>query len=177
MINTYVRRKDQSLIYKETLPDARKRQIRLESKITSICENYKDGMSLRRIATIHKCSHEAIRQILINHKIYEKFEYKQIKIGDKKIDQQGYVHVFVGLGYQGANRSGWILEHRMVMQNHLGRPLQFWEIIHHKDRNKQNNEKTNLIVTTSAEHSTCLRCPYYEFYKQMTGKTMILDKD
>ncbi len=150
-----------------------RRQERLERKILSICEMYKDGMTLRQIAAVHRISHEWVRQVLINQKIYEKYKYKQrqMAIGDRKIDKAGYIHIFVGVGQSGATRTGWILEHRLVMANSLGRPLRYWEIIHHKDRDKQNNTRENLEITTSAEHATCLKCPYYEFYVQQTGNT------
>jgi len=144
-------------------------QSRLETKVLSICQLYKDGMSLRAIAAIHRLSHEWVRQVLINHKIYDKFEHKQVKLGTKRLDKLGYIHVFVGIGEPGATKSGWMLEHRLVMAKHLGRPLQFWEIIHHRDRDKSNNNLSNLEITTSAEHATCLRCPYYEFYTRKTG--------
>ncbi len=164
--------KDRPLIRRNITPD-RRRQEWLEKRILSICEKYKDGMSLRKIAGLHKISHESIRQILINQKICTDREYQQQKgeRGRKRIDALGYVHIFVGIGQLGASKSGWILEHRLVMQTYLNRPLRYWEIIHHKDRNKQNNARENLEITTSAEHSTCLKCPYYEFYVEKTGNT------
>ena len=33
-----------------------------------------------------------------------------------------------------------VREHRLIMQQHLGRPLLSNEIVHHIDENKQNNE-------------------------------------
>lgn len=157
----------------DIVPQARI-QARLENKILSICQLYKDGKSLRAIAFMHKVSHESIRQILLNHKIYYKYEPQQPHIGNTRTNNTGYVQVFIGIGEPGANKSGWILEHRLIMAQHLGRPLQFWEIIHHNDRNKANNALSNLEITTSAEHATCLRCPYYEFFTKTTGLEKIL---
>jgi len=76
----------------------------------------------------------------------------------------GYAQVFVGNDFPGVPKSGWMYKHRLVMQKYLGRPLKSWEVIHHKDRNKLNNEVSNLKVLSHVEHPVCIRCPYYEFY-------------
>lgn len=41
-------------------------------------------------------------------------------------------------------RDKWILEHRLVMEQQLGRPLKKGEGVHHKDGNRQNNDPANL---------------------------------
>jgi len=43
-------------------------------------------------------------------------------------------------------------EHRVVMEEHLGRALGSDEIIHHKDRNKKNNSIKNLELTNRPDH-------------------------
>ena len=45
------------------------------------------------------------------------------------------------------------LEHRLVMEEKLGRPLRDDELVHHIDRDKTNNDPANLTVMTAAEHS------------------------
>ena len=56
--------------------------------------------------------------------------YKAIKVNGKKID-----------------------EHRYVMEQYLGRPLSRYEIVHHKDGNKRNNDINNLEVMDLSQHT------------------------
>jgi ribosomal protein S27E len=46
------------------------------------------------------------------------------------------------------------LEHRYVMAQTLGRPLEVWEVVHHKDGNKLNNKPENLELVTRQSHLT-----------------------
>jgi hypothetical protein len=46
-----------------------------------------------------------------------------------------------------------VLKHRWVMEQHLGRPLTKDEHVHHKDKNRANNDLSNLELLTSSEHS------------------------
>ncbi len=51
-----------------------------------------------------------------------------------------------------AIRGGYVLEHRVLMENHLGRILKDDEIVHHMDNNGLNNSISNLKVMESTEH-------------------------
>ena len=42
--------------------------------------------------------------------------------------------------------------HRIVAEQMIGRPLEPGEIVHHIDGNKRNNDPSNLMVMTQAEH-------------------------
>lgn len=54
-------------------------------------------------------------------------------------------------------------EHRVVMEEKLGRSLNSHEIVHHVDGNKKNNHPDNLIVTNRSKHAVHHNTKYNPF--------------
>ncbi len=71
--------------------------------------------------------------------------------GGRIVDAAGYVRLYMP-DYPGADSVGYIPEHRFVMEQELGRRLAKGELVHHKNRNKQDNNAENLQVVSVGEH-------------------------
>lgn len=76
--------------------------------------------------------------------------------GGRQIDKDGYVLVHTG-------RNTRQREHRLVMENHLGRTLLKTEVVHHVNGNKQDNRIENLkLFCKNSNHlkeSLTGKCP------------------
>lgn len=67
--------------------------------------------------------------------------------------RDGYVLRVAPEEHPAARSDGTILEHRYVMERFLGRYLQEWEIVHHKDGNRSNNTYDNLEIMDGRSRS------------------------
>lgn len=88
-----------------------------------------------------------------------KFPYTQKKEkcnqwkGGRHVDKDGYVLLYAPDHPLPRRNEVYVLEHRLVMENHLGRYLTTKEVVHHKDKNKLNNQIENLeLFGCNADH-------------------------
>lgn len=67
--------------------------------------------------------------------------------GGKTIRKDGYIMVKIPNDspfYPMADRRGYVLEHRLVMAQKIGRCLEKWEIVHHLNSQRNDNRSENL---------------------------------
>ena len=73
--------------------------------------------------------------------------------GHKKIRQDGYVKVYTP-NHPKATKDGYVMEHILVMEEKIGRYLKTDEVVHHKNKKRNDNRLENLQLMTLKEHAS-----------------------
>jgi len=68
-----------------------------------------------------------------------------------RVDSQGYLLIYEP-EYAPPSRRGWALEHRVVMEKHLGRRLLPTEEVDHRNSDRQDNRLENLQALDKSSH-------------------------
>lgn len=73
--------------------------------------------------------------------------------GGRIVNKSGYIEVYTPDHPNARKHTKYILEHRLVMESHLGRYLTKDEVVHHIDGDKQNNDISNLqLFASNGQH-------------------------
>ena len=71
--------------------------------------------------------------------------------GGRHLSWAGYVRIYQP-EHSRADKPGYVREHIVIMEDHLGRPLKANEIVHHKNGIKSDNRIENLELKDDTEH-------------------------
>lgn len=71
----------------------------------------------------------------------------------KKFVNKGDYNYAVVYDHPNATKHHYVLAHRVIVENNIGRLLTSSEIVHHKDHNKKNNDLDNLEVMDKHTHA------------------------
>jgi hypothetical protein len=65
----------------------------------------------------------------------------------------GYIKVYVGKDHPTATSDGYIRKHILVAEKAFGGPLPEGAIVHHHDRDRANNDTSNLVICDGPYHA------------------------
>lgn len=78
----------------------------------------------------------------------------------ERIYRHGYVYLHRPNHPNSEKISGLILEHRLVVSEYLGRPLESYESVHHRNAITNDNKIENLEIVVGRIHNGEVRCPH-----------------
>ena len=105
----------------------------------------------------------------------------------RKIVSKGEYNYAVVPEHPNRTKNNYVLEHRVVMENHLGRLLNEDEVVHHINGNKKDNRIENLTIFSNEEHAkwhgarighkmVMLKCPWCHKVFSIEKRHSFLDK-
>lgn len=128
-----------------------------EAELSDIETRWLAGESQESIAKIHGTIQTRISNLLRQRGIKKPTRREQAQRASnfknyRVVTNRGYVGVKIDPDHPMAlmcQFNGYVLEHRLVMAQQLGRPLLRSEHVHHIDGNRQNNDPSNLQLIQS----------------------------
>ena len=144
---------------KRDLTNTRKSSDENLKKIEMIKQIADGALTSEEIADIVGCNHKYAQRILLKYDLPRlpqsprSGEKNQAWVGGRHIDLDGYVLVLAPKDHQYSRVGGRIYEHRIVMEQKLGRILEPHEVVDHIDSLTIHNHPENLrVFASNADH-------------------------
>lgn len=121
----------------------------------------KEGKSIREISRLTGIDRCTIKYQLAKLEIKSIFKQGQRPKNFKSLWFKGYTKTTPGYKiiknkeHPHANKQGYVLEHRLVMERHLDRYLTKEEVVHHRNEIKSDNYIENLFLFPNDELHRC----------------------
>ena len=119
--------------------------------------SFKRGKTIVELFGIEKAQIFRSKQIKAQKKWW--IRYKKTHQPKKVLNPKGYYQIKTKRPSHLCRQDGYVLEHRLVMEKHLGRYLNPKEIVHHINGIKTDNRIENLKILTIATHFGKVVCP------------------
>lgn len=129
----------------------------------------KEGASLSAIARAIGTNKRHVKKFLRDHGVTRAFPFSKPGKdhpewkGGRHVDRAGYISVYSPDHPYCRKYTKHVLEHRLVMEQHLGRYLLPTEVVHHKNGIKTDNRIENLMLfeknSEHLAHELKGRCP------------------
>jgi len=140
----------------------KRKYLSAEETVTAV-ERYKAGHRLSDIA-----SDLGVTVSTVYNKAKQHAKVRsagRVYVGSRRMNANGYVVTSLRKSdpmYSMANQNGTVLEHRLAMARHIGRPLEDHESVHHINGQRDDNRIENLQLRQGAhgrgQHWRCCDC-------------------
>ena len=129
---------------------------------------WNDGKTLDDMAVIYNCSRQLLARYMDKMGIRRRLSGEAAHLKRKQLGKRGpnwkggrwivkssgYVFVYAPNHPRAMKNNGCIQEHILIAEEKIGRPLQRNEVVHHRNKDRADNRKSNLLVLKRIEHSS-----------------------